>query len=196
MHGPPKSRAGRRRLIVPMALMDVLAEHVAFRELNPSDTEVLLFADAAGGPLSYSHWRQRVWLPACRTAGCEGAGFHDLRRANATGMVAEGVDVKVAQRRLGHADVRMTLDIYAEALETSETSCLGGAGRSIPARLARLDATKWTTPDASGRQWTPTEHAPNTFRRARWTRDGDPDPKGEVGQRHADQDTRSRGGRI
>jgi integrase len=120
VYGPPKSAAGRRRLIVPAALVGILAEHLAVRGLTPTDADELLFADAAGGPLSYAHWRQRVWLPACRAAGCEGAGFHDLRRANATGMVAEGVDVKVAQRRLGHADVRMTLDIYAEALETSQ----------------------------------------------------------------------------
>lgn len=42
-----------------------------------------------------------------------GAGFDDLRRANATTLVAEGVDVKTAQTRLGHADPRTTPSIYA-----------------------------------------------------------------------------------
>lgn len=176
VHGPPKSGAGRHRLIVPRALTEILTEHLKARGLTPSDTNELLFADAQGGPLSYSHWRQRVWLPACRAAGCEGAGFHDLRRANATGMVAEGVDVKVAQRRLGHADVRMTLDIYAEALETSErrasealaTRFLPPSGDSTPPNgLHRTQA------DECGDQG-------NTVRRARWTRDGDQDPQREA----------------
>jgi integrase len=173
VHGPPKSRAGRRRLIVPTALMRILAAHLGGRGLTPSDTDELLFTDAAGGPLSYSHWRQRVWLPACRAAGCEGAGFHDLRRANATGMVAEGVDVKVAQRRLGHADVRMTLDIYAEALETSERRAAEAlAARFLPpsADSTPPNGPHRTLADEDGDQG-------NTVRRARWTRDGDQDPQ-------------------
>ena len=60
-------------------------------------------------------WRQRVWLPATKAAGLPGLTFHDLRRANATGLVAEGVDVKTARTRLGHPDPRLTLAIYAQA---------------------------------------------------------------------------------
>jgi integrase len=33
---------------------------------------------------------------------------------NATGLVAEGVDIKTAQHRLGHSDPRLTLGIYAQ----------------------------------------------------------------------------------
>jgi len=35
-----------------------------------------------------------------------GLGFHDLRRANATGLVADGVDIKTAQAMLGHSNVQ------------------------------------------------------------------------------------------
>ena len=38
-----------------------------------------------------------------------------MRRANATALVRLGVDVKTAQERLGHSDVRMTLGLYAQA---------------------------------------------------------------------------------
>jgi integrase len=71
-----------------------------------------------GGPLDYSRWRRRVWLPAVRAAGLEGLTFHDLRRVNATAMVLDGVDVRTAQARLGHSDPRLTLGVYASA--TSE----------------------------------------------------------------------------
>jgi site-specific recombinase XerD len=40
-----------------------------------------------------------------------GLGFHDLRRANATGLVAEGVDIKTAQALLGHSNAQLTLGL-------------------------------------------------------------------------------------
>jgi integrase len=46
----------------------------------------------------------------------EGIGFHDLRRANATGLVAEGIDVKTAKTMLSHSEARLTLDVYAQAV--------------------------------------------------------------------------------
>lgn len=43
--------------------------------------------------------------------------FHDLRHTNASMMIANGIDIKVAQQRLGHADVTTTLNIYSHALK-------------------------------------------------------------------------------
>lgn len=65
--------------------------------------------------MDYAHWRQRVWRPAVEAAGVDGLTFHDLRRANATALVAEHVDIETAQSRLGHADPRATLGICARA---------------------------------------------------------------------------------
>jgi integrase len=62
----------------------------------------------------------RIWLPSAKAGGCEGAGFHDLRRLNATTLVVGGVDVKTGQVRLGHSDPRMTLSIYASAPATAD----------------------------------------------------------------------------
>jgi integrase len=45
-----------------------------------------------------------------------GLGFHDLRRANATGLVAEGVDIKTAQALFGHSNAQLTLGLYAQAV--------------------------------------------------------------------------------
>ena len=68
-----------------------------------------------GGVIDYANWRQRVWLPACQAAGLEGLTFHNLRRANATALVAEHVDIKTAQVPLGHADPRTTLGVCGRA---------------------------------------------------------------------------------
>ena len=42
--------------------------------------------------------------------------LHDLRHSNATAMIAAGVNPKVVQERLGHADVSVTLNTYTHVL--------------------------------------------------------------------------------
>ena len=113
--GAPKSSASVRTFPLAPALIDLLAEPLAARGLTAAEGDTWIFEAPGGGPLGYSHWRNRIWLPAVRTAGCKGAGFHDLRRANAIAMMLEGVDVKTAQTRLGHSDPRLTLAVYAQA---------------------------------------------------------------------------------
>jgi integrase len=113
--GSPKPKAGSRTMAVPGAIVEMLSQHLARRGLDSGDVDALVFTDEDGRPLRDTNWRRRVWLPAVEAAGCLGAGFHDLRRLNATSLVVGGVDVKTAQVRLGHADPRMTLAIYASA---------------------------------------------------------------------------------
>jgi integrase len=122
VYGAPKSRAGHRSMFVPAGLVDMLSDHFGHSGLGEADgdLEALVFTDEDGGALRYTNWRRRVWLPAVLAAGCAGAGFHDLRRLNATTLVVGGVDVKTAQVRLGHADPRMTLAVYASAPATAD----------------------------------------------------------------------------
>lgn len=129
--GPPKSEAGIRRLAAPHSLLELLAAHI--RRLQAPRPETLLFSELDGDLLDYSNWRHRVWLPVCKRSGLEGLVFHDLRRTNATVLVAEGVDLKTAQTRLGHSDPRLTLPLYAQA-----TKCSRSPGASlVESRLFR-----------------------------------------------------------
>jgi integrase len=59
------------------------------------------------------------------------AGFHDLRRLNATTLVVGGVDVKTVQVRLGHADPRRTLAIYASAPAIADRAVAGVLGQQF-----------------------------------------------------------------
>lgn len=128
---------------MPVPLVELLAGHLARRALTGAHPDALVFTMPAGGPLLYQNWRVRHWLPACRAAGLEGLGFHDLRRLNATGLVTEGVDVKTVQARLGHSDPRLTLAVYAQATTEADRAAalvLGDrfmAPKSIRARDGR-----------------------------------------------------------
>lgn len=46
--------------------------------------------------------------------------LHDVRHTHATLMLAAGVPVKVVSTRLGHASVRLTLDVYAHVLPSMD----------------------------------------------------------------------------
>jgi len=112
--GPPKSAASRRTLAAPAALMGLLKDRLEQRG-RTVDVDAFVFTSSSGEHLDYSNWLHRIWYPAREQAGLEWLQFHDLRRANATGLVLEGVDIKTAQARLGHTDPRLTLAIYAQA---------------------------------------------------------------------------------
>jgi integrase len=124
---PPKSNAGRRVMSVPTELNDILQEHV--RLFCRLEGQSLVFTTELGGALDYTNWRRRVWSPATQRAGLGGASFHDLRRAAATALVAEGVDLKTAQTRLGHSDPRLTIGIYAQASSQSDREAAGRLSR-------------------------------------------------------------------
>jgi len=128
IYGPPKSAAARRTLAMPPSLVTMLAEHLSRRGLTAADAEALVFVAPKGGPLQYNNWYRRVWLPATRAAGLAGLRFHDLRKAAATAMVSEGVDVRTAQARLGHSDPRLTLAVYAQANEKADRSAADRLG--------------------------------------------------------------------
>ncbi len=48
--------------------------------------------------------------------GLERIRFHDLRHSHATQMLAAGVHPKVAQERLGHSTIAITLDVYSHVM--------------------------------------------------------------------------------
>jgi integrase len=153
----PKSTAGARTLAMPTVLADMLAEHLAQLGATGADPGELVFPAPEGGPLRYANWRRRVWQPACIVAGVgtvtkdeetkrehyEGAGFHDLRRANATSLVLANVDLKTAQTRLGHSDPRLTLAVYAQATSEADKAAadaLGARFSTLPRDARGIEA--------------------------------------------------------
>ena len=94
-------------------------------------------------------------------AGVPALRFHDLRRTAATAMVAAGVDVRTAQARLGHADPRVTLAIYAQVVSNAD--------RHAAHQLQALLMDPSTRASTNQRRRITDEVR---CRGARWTRDG------------------------
>ena len=118
--GPPKSAAGRRSLPIPAGVVDIVAEHLRAQGLTGADGETHIFRAQKGGPLRYTWWHPKVWMPAREAIRRPDIGFHDLRRLYASNLVEAGVDVKVSQELMGHEDIRLTRGLYAQAADETK----------------------------------------------------------------------------
>lgn len=118
---PPKTAKSRRAIAVPQPVVQALMAHRARQreaqatrrwEGNPWD---LVFTTETGRPLS-SSTVQVTFVRLLEQAGLRRVRFHDLRHGAATLMLAQGVQMKVVQDILGHAQISMTADRYSHVV--------------------------------------------------------------------------------
>ena len=76
---------------------------------------------------AFEHW----WRSWANKNGWEGLRFHELRHTHATLLIADGVDVKTVQMRLGHSSAVVTMTCYAHAIPLSD----GAAAEALDASL-------------------------------------------------------------
>jgi integrase len=109
-----KTKSSRRTLNLPPFLIEMLSEHLAARG-RPGPDE-LVFVARKGGPLRRSTFRARVFDRAVRKAELDGVTFHGLRHSAVGLMIEVGAHLEVIKRRLGHASIRVTSDVYGSVL--------------------------------------------------------------------------------
>jgi integrase len=102
----PKSKASRRKIDMPPALVDAL------KELPSRFRGDLVFCQPNGKHLHAENMVRREFNPALKRAGLRHVKFHSLRHSYAVMLIESGVNVKYLQRQLGHASIKMTLDTY------------------------------------------------------------------------------------
>ena len=59
---------------------------------------------------------------------------HSLRHTNATLMIANGVDLRTVSKRLGHAQMSTTSDIYTHAIKTADERAADTLGDILNAK--------------------------------------------------------------
>ena len=116
--GPPKTRASRRTVGLPRAVVEELAANLA--TLAPPDAFV--FTAPKGGPLRVIAFRARIWRPATRAAGLAGLRIHDLRHTAVALWIAAGANPKEVAARAGHTSVSFTLDRYGHLYPESDAA--------------------------------------------------------------------------
>lgn len=131
----PKTRKGRRVVLLPPGVVDALKEHKArqtdldsMRDVHPG-FEDLVFCRADGAP-----WHPGVFSAEfhhfMRRLGVVGR-FHDLRHTHATQLLKRGVPISVVSERLGHAKASITLDVYSHVLPSMQQQAAEKVGEMM-----------------------------------------------------------------
>jgi integrase len=117
----PKSKAGRRRIVLPDRIVEVLKQHRAEQEEVKRRVGEqwrnldLVFTNQFGSYIEPNHVNKR-FNAAVEAAGLPPMRFHDLRHSAATLLLAMNVHPKVVQQLLGHSNISITMDRYSHVL--------------------------------------------------------------------------------
>ena len=65
--------------------------------------------------------------------------FHDLRHSHATHLLSAGVHPKIAQERLGHSSVGITLDTYSHVVPGMQQEAVAKVDAAIQAALNKRE---------------------------------------------------------
>ncbi|MCP8970467.1 site-specific integrase [Ectobacillus ponti] len=92
----------------------------------------LVVCTAKGTPMNPENLK-RTFIRLTKQADVSTIRFHDLRHTHATMLLAQGVHAKVISERLGHSNIKTTLDIYSHVLPSMQEE----AANQIDALLAK-----------------------------------------------------------
>jgi integrase len=121
VYGPPKTATSVRRIPLSSSVVAFLREHraraFARGHARPEDP---VFASRDGTPLSHRNVTSRGFAPAARLAALP-VSIHNCRDAFASRMIARGVDVVTLSKLMGHANPRITLEVYSHLYDRQRT---------------------------------------------------------------------------
>jgi integrase len=103
----PKTEAGKRSVAVPAALRGILEAHLK-DHAQPGAEGLLIWDRATGSHVHDNRWGV-VFNAACKSAGCEGYTFHDLRHIGLTYAATAGATIKELQAMAGHTTPTMAM---------------------------------------------------------------------------------------
>jgi len=115
--GTPKTKSSNRTIPLketPVRLLQKVKREQAERKLRLSagyEDNDLVFCTGTGKPLDPRNI-QRVFKGICEKADLQGFTPHSLRHTFATFGYAQGIDIKVLQEILGHANINETANTY------------------------------------------------------------------------------------
>lgn len=122
----PKNESSRRPLRVSPLALDLLRQLRQWQEEQAgklgsgwSNPENLVFTNDSGGPMhpdSLTKW----FSGFCTESGFQRVHIHSLRHTCASLMIADGTPLVVVSRRLGHAQVSTTANIYSHVIASAD----------------------------------------------------------------------------
>lgn len=132
----PKTKGSIRKIAPPKKLMDELRKHkmkksterIEAAELWEGGKHFFVFSSTFGKPLFPvpNRWWTRFINRANKTLKknnkppLKKIRFHDLRHTAATDLINKGANIHSISKRLGHANITTTMNIYGHYLEEAD----------------------------------------------------------------------------
>lgn len=122
----PKSKSGIRRIALgPQAIdkLKIQRNRLAMQRIvtaNRWEENDLVFPNLLGRPVEPTNLI-REFKRVLNQANLPNIRIHDLRHTSATLMLLMNIHPKVVSERLGHSDIRITLQLYSHAVPTMQT---------------------------------------------------------------------------
>jgi integrase len=137
-----ETKSGRARTVaLPSMLVEELRKHRVRQAeemlrlgVRHSD-DMFVVAQEDGRPLQPNSLTHEFVRLLARHHTLPRVRFHDLRHSHATHLLASGVHPKVAQERLGHSNVGITLDLYSHVLPGMQEDAAAKVDASIRAAI-------------------------------------------------------------
>ena len=138
---PPKTSGSHRTITLPALTVEALRDH---RSAKPR---------IGAGELVFSHdgipWDPDSLTKAfdrlVRETGVRRITFHGLRHTHISHQLMDGVHVKVVSERAGHANVSITLGVYAAFIPTLQEDAAAGVDKWLRENLAEQVGDKSVT---------------------------------------------------
>jgi len=116
--GPPKSRAGRRMVTVPVAIRSALQTHL--EQFVGPEPDAHVFSGPTGRPIWRGNFNKLInWRATVTELGVPGFHFHDLRHTGNTLAARTGASLRDLMARMGHDSPDAAL-IYQHATRQAD----------------------------------------------------------------------------
>ncbi len=138
--GPTKTHAARK-LSLPSPITAMLRDHLAGPYPGGAGPDALIFTAPEGGPVRHGLFYRRVFKPALNGRNHDdpkkrrapalpkpyhALRWHDLRHTCAALSLEVQPNLAMVQARLGHEDIRTTINIYGHLLPSVEAALAEG----------------------------------------------------------------------
>lgn len=129
-----KTNAGNRLVYLSPTAKSLISAHIQSTGRTMVNQSEPLFLShktdsetglVVGARVNYSNFRSRIFNVVKIEIGLPDLQLHDLRRTAATLMVFAKSSHKAIQAQLGHADIRTTLNLYAQATDETREESVG-----------------------------------------------------------------------
>jgi integrase len=123
----PKTKTSTRTIVAPAYVLEELKnykriknkERMQAAELWEGGKHFFVFCTWNGKPY-YPTVPGTWWRRFIKRTGLKSIRFHDLRHTAATLLINQGVHAKVISERLGHADIKTTMNIYGHYVRKAD----------------------------------------------------------------------------